>query len=474
MCARVQHTTGRVLQWLNGTGRIARREEIFVALHIVVIGGGPAGIGTARTAALHGAQVTLVTERPLAQWHKLLPSRAWLAACSTASHPNPSLPAAEDLSATLPTVHALSAAWSQQHAAEFQHLGITVVLGRAMLRNLDEVVVRDSDGTATVLHADRLMLATGFDLPPPPPLTPRGLPVFTPNTLAQLPSSARTLVLIGDGPIGYEFASILRAFHHAVTWLVAGDAPSCRVIPEADDYLNDMLVKQGVQIVGTAHVLAIKPHPKGVSAECAGGRSFPADAAVLAFANTGAAPLDLTVIGLPDPFHEPIPVNDYGQTALGSVYVVGDARRPQAANLALAEGRVAALHALGLPVAPIDRCSAIVAFHQHPQVARVGKLASDDPALQTITIPYGATLATHLAGAPDGRFTLAWDAERRVVGGLAIGIQAADALAPVALTIATAATIDDLAALVVGHPSVAELSVLAAQWATASRAGAAL
>ena len=57
--------------------------------HIIVVGGGPAGIEAAKAAAKAGSQVTLVSEGPVggrAGWHSLLPSKVWLTCAPTQTH----------------------------------------------------------------------------------------------------------------------------------------------------------------------------------------------------------------------------------------------------------------------------------------------------------------------------------------------------------------------------------------------------
>ena len=58
---------------------------------------------------------------------------------------------------------------------------------------------------------------------------------------------------------------------------------------------------------------------------------------------------------------------------------------------------------------------------------------------------------------------LAYDHQRRVVGGLAVGAHAADVLAPIALAIQVSASVDDLALLYGAHPTVSELAFMAAR-----------
>ena len=179
--------------------------------------------------------------------------------------------------------------------------------------------------------------------------------------------------------------------------------------------------------------------------------------------------LDLAPAGLTPGLHGAIPLDDYGATAVPSIYIVGDAARPRSASVAMAQARVAALHALGQPVETLDWESVVTTFLASPQVAQVGRVAAEDGSLRSITIPLHSCLMPYLSDQAAGFFTLAWDRQERVTGGLAIGVQAADALMPVALAIRTRATVATLATLYGPHPTISELPFIAARAAIRER-----
>ena len=106
---------------------------------IVVIGGGPAGVEAAATAAPYAAAVTIVSERPIGAWHQLLPSRVWLTAIdnlyASQGPPASATKRLPDMSRySLSEVHAhadrIGRQWSAQQARKLQDLGVKFIEGK--------------------------------------------------------------------------------------------------------------------------------------------------------------------------------------------------------------------------------------------------------------------------------------------------------------------------------------------------------
>jgi dihydrolipoamide dehydrogenase len=113
--------------------------------HIIVIGGGPAGIEAARAAAVAGARVTFIGDEPVggrAGWHSLLPSKVWLAAADTiglmAESPALADPVAENIwsdpGGILRHIKAVKDTWNTQQAEELKLLGVNLMAGVASFR----------------------------------------------------------------------------------------------------------------------------------------------------------------------------------------------------------------------------------------------------------------------------------------------------------------------------------------------------
>ena len=440
---------------------------------IVVIGGGPAGVEAAITAAPYAAAVTIVSDRPVGAWHQLLPSRVWLAAVDNlyaAPGPFPSSTSGfPDMSRfTLAEVHAhadrIAGRWRAQQAQLLNDLGVRIVKGRASFQSPSQLLIESDSDDAMTLVADAFIVAAGSTPFVPPPLAPDGRRVFSPATAHDLPHLPASMIVIGDGPTGFEFVHIFSALNIDVTWLVLPGGPSCAIAPDADPFLVDMLLRRGVQIRPGEPVAVLQRHDDHVAAAKPDGSRHEAEMAFVTIGNRpNVAPLNLEAVGVQVDARGSVRTDGFGQTNVEGIYAAGDARQVRAGSVSMAHARIAALHATGLETEPYDETCMVIPFLSNPQVAQVGVLSAAHDAIRSVEVPMQSALKTHISGHTHGFLRLAWNRNRQVVGGLAVGYQAADALAPVSVAVRTKTTIDTLASLYGPHPSISELPFLAAR-----------
>ena len=435
-----------------------------------MLGGGPAGIEAALAAAPF-AEVTLVADRPVGSWHKLLPSRVWMAAVDKLDAArrmplvDPQSPPPRqrlDFPQLVADVRETARSWHVHQRERLSRAGVKLVAGRAELVVPGQVrVVHEMD--TTDLHADAIIVATGAEPAAPPHLAPDGERVFTAVTVDDLAGLPKTLVWIGDGIPSFEFVHMFLRLGVEVTWCVLGAEPRSGFSEAADRFLLDEFRAQGVRIFGGQPVVGLERTYDGVVAVLRDGTRHHGE---VAFVNVGQRPAmttpQLAALGVQTQ-HGAALTDAYGRTSIPMLYVVGDAAAPQAAGIAMAQGRTAGRHAAGASVEPFDRRHIVITFNSEPQVAQVGRLAGPDSSLETMTIPFDETVKTHITGRTAGFLTLAFDQQQCVMGGLAVGEGAAEALAPIGLAVKLRATMADLAAMFGPHPSVSELPYLAAR-----------
>jgi pyruvate/2-oxoglutarate dehydrogenase complex dihydrolipoamide dehydrogenase (E3) component len=80
-----------------------------------------------------------------------------------------------------------------------------------------------------------------------------------------------------------------------------------------------------------------------------------------------------------------------------------------------------------------------------------------------ICVDYKASILSHITNNTEGFVRIAWNDQKQLVGGLAVGMQATEALAPVAMAIKMKASVDDLASMQGAHPTISELPFIAAR-----------
>lgn len=429
--------------------------------HVLIIGGGPAGIEAARAVVAGGGRATLVSDLAIggrAGWDSLLPSKVWLTAVEHvhgAAKPN--------AAAVLRHLAEIKDAWNNRQRDELAALGVELLQGTAAFVAGDIVEIAHDDRREQ-RQADRFIIAAGSVPWLPEGLQPDGQRVLVPRFASQMENVPRSAVVIGSGPTGCEFAYLFNRLGTQVTWIVDAYGVLPAYHPEAGRALAAALSALGITIVADRAATTIEKEASGVQVVLDDGSR---QAAEIAFVAVGRRPdwsrLNLPAAGL-DPGDGQIGVDAYGRTEKEHIYLVGDADGGMMiANKAMAQARVAARHALGLPGRPFDPERVLMAVYTEPQVAQVGQVAGVGVVEERIE--YDASLKGQLAGS-EGFVVLTHDEDsRRLAGAVAVGPHAADVLAPVAVALALEATVDQLAEVYVAHPTYSELAFLAGRMA---------
>lgn len=440
---------------------------------IIVIGGGPAGIEAALTAAKVGASVTLVSDTPIggrAGWASLVPSKVWLHAADLfgAIQAGPRVGIALDGGARpdpdviLARIRTVMQGWNGQLVGQLQAQGVTLVTGSASLVSSTTVQIAH-DGVARELEADAIIIAAGSVPAFPPTMRPDGKRILAPRFAKALDSLPASVVVVGGGATGTEFAYLFNRLGVEVTWVLNEKGVLPMFAPGAGDFLADIMAKRGVNLIMGQAASNIATDDDGVTVSLADGSAHTAEMAFLAIGRRAdVSRLNIDATGLALGAHGELAVDEYGRTSAATVYAVGDVvGAPMLANQAAAQARVAARHAAGLMPPPYRPETIIHAIYADPQVAQVGRTNAGD---KSVRIPFTAALKAHLLVENEGYIELRYDAGTRAIQtGIAVGPHAADVLAPVALALQLNATVDDLAAPGGANPTLSELAFMAAQ-----------
>ena len=136
--------------------------------------------------------------------------------------------------------------------------GVEVVRGSAVFRSPKEIVVTQEDGAVRSLSADAFIVATG-SVPALPPVPGFDLPgILTSDGALELDALPESILLVGGGVIGVEFASVFSALGVKVT--VVEMLPE--ILPNMDvelvEYLRQILEARGIRILTSATVKAVR------------------------------------------------------------------------------------------------------------------------------------------------------------------------------------------------------------------------
>ena len=234
--------------------------------------------------------------------------------------------------------------------------------------------VVDVDGKQ---HTTRnIVLATGSAVKWFPGMEPDGKGIITSNEALALKQVPKSMVVIGAGAVGLEFASVYHRFGSEVTVVEA--LPQVLPIEDTEiaQELQKILAKRGMKFFVGARVESIKPAAGGYEVTVAKeGKTdrIPAEIVLVAVGRkpcTERIGLENTKVKLEKGY---VKVDGFMQTDEPGIYAIGDiVPTPQLAHVASAEGILAVEHIAGKPVKPInyDRIPGVT--YCDPQVASVG------------------------------------------------------------------------------------------------------
>jgi pyruvate/2-oxoglutarate dehydrogenase complex dihydrolipoamide dehydrogenase (E3) component len=436
--------------------------------HILVIGGGPAGVQAALAAASQGRSVTLVSDGPLggrAAWQTLLPSKIWLE--RRAGQPL-------DLAGMRARYEQVAGAWQRQQQLDLERAGVDVLLGTASFLSPHEIQVAPPEGGyPDQVSADLVIIASGAVPFVPPGLQPDGERIFAPHNIWQIQSLPEHLIVIGAGGPATEYVDAFSRLGVQITWITGPVGVLSAFPPEAGHAISQVMEKRGVRIITGMLARQIERTDRGVRVLNPSGSGYEAEAAFVAI---GLRPdlerLNLPAAGLRSGSSGGMAVDPWGRTAVPHIYLVGDAASPLSANISIAQGRVAGWHAAGLEVEPLQMEMGVMAIYTNPQVAIVGRLSDRSHALQKVRVPFHTCLRAHLLddGCPVDEacfLEVSYLAEqpRTITGALAVCPEAAEILTPLAVAVRAGMTIEALASVYTAHPTYSELAILAARMA---------
>jgi dihydrolipoamide dehydrogenase len=328
-------------------------------------------------------------------------------------------------------------------------------------------VTIEKDGKVNEIETTYTMLATGSEARSLPGVEIDGKVVLTNREILQLPSIPKSLVVVGAGAVGVEFASIFRTFGSEVTILEA--LP--RIVPLEDEdiapELEKAFKKKGINIETGARVESVKSNGSTgtVNFKDKNGKAVTLTAEKVLIA-VGRRPLTEN-IGLEKTAAKVergfVHTNGYLETAEPKLYAIGDivAGLPQLAHAASMEGLIAVARMAGKDTQPFNRLRCPNATYCEPQIGSVGltekaaREAGYD--VKTGKFPFLGNSKATILGHHEGFIKVVADARYgEILGVHAIGPLATEILAEPTAVLNLEGTLDDMAAMIHAHPTVWE------------------
>ncbi len=354
---------------------------------------------------------------------------------------------------------------------------VAVFKATARIAAPGKVALSGGDGNNLTLQAKNIVLATGS--------RPLALPGFEPDERDILSSSGilaltklpRSLVVLGAGAIGCEFAYVMNAFGVRVTLIeMAG-----HILPSEDfevaRVLDASLRQSGIEIRTDTRALSWQKNADGqmVRVETGGKEDgIDAEKVLAAFGRTpNTTGLGLEEVGVKLDARGYVLTGDYGQTSVAGIFAIGDiVASPALAHVASREGEIAVEFIAGHPSLQKRVAEDMVpsAIYCEPQVAGFG-LREDCAAAKSIrfkksVFPFRAAGKSVAVGKTEGLVKILSDVDTgEILGAHIVGCNATEIIHELLLARSSELLVDDLAQTIHAHPTFAEAVMEAARGA---------
>jgi mercuric reductase len=434
---------------------------------LIVLGAGSAARAAADKASHeHGARVALVEN---ARWGgscpnvACRPTKAYLVAAELL-HDVRHHAAERGIDLPPPTIDlARTRAWKDsllRPQDSWLHLlegkGFGVYPGEAAF--VDRNRVRVGDDT---LDAERVLIATGGRTAVPPIPGIDGIDWIDHISALELDRVPDSLLVVGAGPLGLEFAQIFARFGSRVTIVNHGAHIAARADVEAADELQAALGDEGIEVVNDGDVESVSHNGNALEAVVRGQTLHVSDVLLASGRAPNIEDLRLNAIGV-EVGRGGIVVDGRQRTSVDGIWAAGDvALGPWFTPTAQYQARLAVDDMYGNGTRTADYSALPTSIFTDPELGAVG-LTESEAREQGFEVgiarhPLSAVTRAQYSGTKRGLYKIVFDrSSRRVLGLHVVARGASDIVGGLAVALTLGATVDDLAAMHHVYPSFSE------------------
>jgi len=351
----------------------------------------------------------------------------------------------------------------------FKNRDITLVQGRGVITSPGTIAVTLKDGTEETILSDSIIIATGSRPAAIPSLPFDGTHILSSTDALDLRQIPKSMLIVGAGVIGCEFACIFRELGSEMTIVEMLPRAVATEDREISELLEKEFKKRKIKLITHVRVEKTDIKEDGVHALLSDGRDIIAEKILVSIGralNTDGLGLEET--GIRRGPRGEIIVNRRMETNIPGIYAIGDVTGGMLlAHKASAEGIVAAGNIMGQN-AEIDYGVVPAAIFTSPEIASVG-LREDQAVEKGIyyrvgRFPFRALGKAHAMDEIAGMVKIITEGETdRIIGAHIIGPHASDLIAEAAVAMKAGLTARQLAGTIHAHPTLAEAVMEAAE-----------
>jgi dihydrolipoamide dehydrogenase len=449
---------------------------------LIVIGSGPGGYVAAIRASQLGLKTAIVEKSELGgvclNWG-CIPTKALLKSASVFEYLNHAADygiklnggADVDFAAVVKRSRDVADGMSKGVQFLMKKNKIEIIKGFGKVKPGKKVEVQGEDGKTTEYSATNIIIAVGARSRELPNLKQDGKKIIGYREAMTLPSQPKSMVVVGSGAIGSEFAYFYQTMGTKVT--LVEFMPT--IVPLEDEEVSKQLVRSfkkiGMEVMTESSVESVDTSGAGCKVKIktkTGEQTIESDIVLSAVGiATNIDGIGLEEVGIATDKGK-ILTNDYYQTNMPGYYAIGDCVGGQAlAHVASAEGIICVEKIAGHHPEPLDYKNIPGCTYCQPEVASVGmteKAAKEAGyELKIGKFPYSASGKASAAGSKDGFVKLIFDAKYgELLGAHMIGLNVTEMIAEIVVARKLETTGHELIKAVHPHPTMSEAIMEAA------------
>jgi NAD(P) transhydrogenase len=340
----------------------------------------------------------------------------------------------------------------------FFERGIDYLQGEARLGVNKSVIISLPHGGQRILEAKVILIATGSR-----PIRPTSVPIDHPgicdtDTILNRGRAPKSLLIIGAGPVGIEFATIAHALQIPVTLVDRGTRLLSMMDGELSSRLKELFSIWGVKIIGGSTLEQVNSKGDELDVLLTTGENIKVDTVLFAAGRAANIEgLNLEALGVKCDPQGRIIVDDTLCTSVQGIYAAGDVLKPTLASVAMEQGRIAVCHAFGIPFEGTIDPTPVSAVYGMPEVAGSG-LTEEQCKEKGLDYEIGRSeLSATPRGAIAGRGGLLklifLKSNRKVIGAHCIGDIASELVGFGQMAIRCGATLDTIVNMSMNTPT---------------------
>jgi len=340
--------------------------------------------------------------------------------------------------------------------------GIKLLEGRGVIINPKKIRVTLRDGSIQEIDTDKIIIATGSKPAQIPVFPFDGNRILSSDHAVNLDVIPKSLLIVGAGVIGCEFAFIYREFGSEVTMVEMLPRAVSTEDEEISALLERELKKNRIKLITNTGVQKVDVKDNGVTATLTDGKSIDAEKVLVSIGRSvNSRNIGLENIGVNTGKRGEIFVNEKMETNIEGVYAVGDVVGGlMLAHLASKQGLAAAENATG-GNASIRYDVVPAAIFTRPEIASVGlrehQVKDKNIKYKVGRFQFRALGKAHAMGEISGMFKIiSEESTDKILGAHIIGSHASDLIHEIALAMEGGLTVKDIAHTIHAHPTLSE------------------